>query len=379
MTEITRTINNVNAVSTLQGELVVNNSNLSVGGNWLQNAYSDAWGTAVGMYALADLNTASVSDGGYNNTACGFAALRTLVNGEKNTAVGARTLYYCTASNNTAVGNQAGDNVTTGEENVLIGPEAGGNLTTGNCNVCIGSHCGVYSDDCTNAIVLGSRSSPSSTPYTNTASNQLYIAPAVTSFNFPSLAASTGTGAGTIIEYDSSGNIIPSAGTYNSVAALDTVIGNLLAPYAMSWEAANEYAIDQTGNPVILPIWGALNFGNTANMASLSTWTCPAAGLWHISASFGFILSEEDIPVSFQLYHNGAEVWYFTEWFRTASTGEGATTECESIYLNLAVGDTLAWYSEAANGITLTVGGGNSNSGNTTFNAIRIAPGYTPA
>jgi hypothetical protein len=220
-------ITNSNFYAEGSGNVVVNNTNLSVGGNWLQNAYGGAWGTAVGIYALADLDTSSVTTGGYNNTACGFASLRTLVDGEKNTAVGARTLYYCTASNNTGVGNQAGDNVSSGEDNVLIGPEAGGSLTVGNCNVCIGSHCGVYSDDCSNAIVLGSRDTPSSAAFTNTASNQLYIAPAVTSFNFPSLAASTGSGEGTIIEYDSSGNIIPSAGTYNSVSKIDTEISTL--------------------------------------------------------------------------------------------------------------------------------------------------------
>jgi len=30
-------------------------------------------------------------------------------------------------------------------------------------------------------------------------------------------------------------------------------------------------------------------------------------------------------------------------------------------------------------GSTINIGGGNNNSGNTTFNAIRIAPGYTAA
>ncbi len=84
-------ITNSNFYEKSRGEIVVNDSNLSVGGDWLQNAYGGAWGTAVGIYALADLNSSSVSDGGYNNTACGFASLRTLVDGEKNTAVGART------------------------------------------------------------------------------------------------------------------------------------------------------------------------------------------------------------------------------------------------------------------------------------------------
>jgi len=87
-------------------------------------------------------------------------------------------------------------------------------------------------------------------------------------------------------------------------------------------------------------------------MATKTTWTCPAAGLWHIAATFGFSI---------------------------ASSGEGITTQCESIFLNLTTGNTLEWYVGLDGGSTINIGGGNNNSGNTTFNAIRIAPGYTAA
>jgi len=62
-----------------------------------------------------------------------------------------------------------------------------------------------------------------------------------------------------------------------------------------------------------------------------------------------------------------------------ASAGEGITTQCKSIFLNLAAGNTLEWYLGISGSITMTIGGDNSNSGNSTFNAIRIAPGYTSA
>jgi len=39
------------------------------------------------------------------------------------------------------------------------------------------------------------------------------------------LNASTGTGEGTILEFDYSGNIIPSVGTYNSMSKIDNAIG----------------------------------------------------------------------------------------------------------------------------------------------------------
>jgi len=72
-------------------------------------------------------------------------------------------------------------------------------------------------------------------------------------------------------------------------------------------------------------------------------------------------------------------VWYFTTWYNIATAGEGITTQCESIFLNLATGDTPEWYLGLDSSITITIGGGNSNSGNTTFKAIRLAPGYTAA
>jgi len=90
-------------------------------------------------------------------------------------------------------------------------------------------------------------------------------------------------------------------------------------------------------------------------------------------------MNTNDEPCSLQLYHNGAEVWYFTTWYNMASAGEGITMQCESIFLNLAASDTLEWYDWLGGSITMTIGGSNSNSGNTTFDAIRLAPGYTAA
>jgi len=151
------------------------------------------------------------------------------------------------------------------------------------------------------------------------------------------------------------------------------------APYAMSWVANTIYTYDSSSTVQALTIWDTLNFGNSANMATKSTWMCPAAGLWHIAATFGFSMNTNDQPCSFQLYHNGDEVWYFTAWYNIATTGEGITTQCESIFLNLAVGDTLEWYLLLGGSISMTIGSGDHNSSNTTFNAIRIGPGYTAA
>jgi len=59
--------------------------------------------------------------------------------------------------------------------------------------------------------------------------NQLMVAPNVTQFNIPGLTASTGTSTGTILEFDSACNILPTAGTYKTVLAIDTAIAAINA------------------------------------------------------------------------------------------------------------------------------------------------------
>jgi len=70
--------------------------------------------------------------------------------------------------------------------------------------------------------------------------NQLMVAPNITQFNIPGLTALTGTGAGTILEFDLASNVLPTAGTYKTVAAIDTAIAAINAPYAMSWATNSE-------------------------------------------------------------------------------------------------------------------------------------------
>jgi len=113
-------------------------------------------------------------------------------------------------------------------------------------------------------------------------------------------------------------------------------------------------------------------------MASASTWTCPAAGLWNISASYGISLSVTNGYVQVQLYHNGSSTFITTFWVNVSTAGDGIVKNIESILLNLAAGDTLEWY-VTVDGYNAKIGGVNTNGGTTTFNAVRIAPGYTAA
>jgi len=157
------------------------------------------------------------------------------------------------------------------------------------------------------------------------------------------LAASTDS-TGTILEFDSGGNIAPSAGTHNTVSAIDTSISALDAPYAMSWQAGSSYTFNSSSSPQILAVWDTLSFGNSANMASKSTWTCPASGLWNILASYGISLNVTNGFVEIQLYNNGSSVFFTTFWVNVSTAGEGIVKNIESVLINLSSGDTLAWY-----------------------------------
>jgi len=76
-------------------------------------------------------------------------------------------------------------------------------------------------------------------------------------------------------------------------------IASINAPYAMSWAANSEYTYDGSSTVQALAIWDTLNFGNSANIPTKTNWACPAAGLWHIAATFGFSMNTNDKPCSF--------------------------------------------------------------------------------
>jgi len=99
----------------------------------------------------------------------------------------------------------------------------------------------------------------------------------------------------------------------------------------MSWAENSEYTYDGSTKIQALAIWDTLTFGNSANMATKTTWKCPAAGLWNIAAMFGFSMNTHDQACSLWLYCNGGELWYFTAWYNIASAGKGITTQCKSI------------------------------------------------
>jgi len=145
---------------------------------------------------LSKLQSYTVSEG--TNFGVGPGVLENLTTGYQNTAVG-----------NGASGGTYG--LTDGNNNVMIGFNAGGRCMQGSNNTFLGANTqftgGTYING---SIALGEGAIISSY-------NQFMVASNITSFNISGLTVSTGSGEGTILEFDSSGNVIPSAGTYNSV------------------------------------------------------------------------------------------------------------------------------------------------------------------
>jgi len=142
----------------LGGQTLLSNTasgnNTAVGWNALEFSNADPTGdpsTAVGSFALqhntiGERNNAfgfkalqTNIDGGANN-AFGHFALQKNDHGEGNNAFGDIALASATgdANANTAVGDEAGLNVTSGDGNTLIGQSAGEGVSSANNVICIG-------------------------------------------------------------------------------------------------------------------------------------------------------------------------------------------------------------------------------------------------
>ena len=112
----------------------VTNGNTSLGHNALQDidAAGALYNTALGTEAGTDITT------GDNNTSIGYRTLYTATTQNDNTAVGYLALTLCTGEDNVAVGSGAGKSMTTGQKNVLVGYNAGDAINSGENNIAIG-------------------------------------------------------------------------------------------------------------------------------------------------------------------------------------------------------------------------------------------------
>jgi len=97
--------------------------------------------------------------------------------------------------------------LTTGSGNVMLGVNSGPACVVGNNNTFLRYNTSMYGANyIIGSIALGAGAKV-------TGYNQFMVASNVTQFDIPGLVASTGTSVGTILEFDSASNILPTAGT----------------------------------------------------------------------------------------------------------------------------------------------------------------------
>ena len=145
-------------------------NNVAVGPSSLAANTTGQGNTAIGSFAL------NANVGGVRNTVLGEAAGASTLNASDLTYIGRASGYYqtggqntglgqaallgasglSTATNNVALGYQAGIAITTGGSNVLIGHNAGNTLTTGASNIVIGAGASTAAATDARQLVLGS-------------------------------------------------------------------------------------------------------------------------------------------------------------------------------------------------------------------------------
>ena len=128
--------------------------NIAIGINAYDDSDTESDNLAIGYNAMTT-NTA----GGTGNTAIGNYALDELTSGDHNVSVGLLSGNSMTEGvSNVLLGNGCGANITTGDENIMIGRNVGSNnvnLTTGHRNVIIGAYADVSAAGSDNQIAIG--------------------------------------------------------------------------------------------------------------------------------------------------------------------------------------------------------------------------------
>ena len=129
--------------------------------------FTTGWGnTGIGHEALYSQEAAGT---GSSNTAVGYQAMRgatssTAISGSQNTAVGGNALEDITSgAANVAVGYQSFTNVTSGSYNIGLGMRTGQNTTTGTRNIAIGDHTFKTNSTGTDMVAIGHNAAEAAT------------------------------------------------------------------------------------------------------------------------------------------------------------------------------------------------------------------------
>jgi len=141
---------------------------------------------------------------------------------------------------------------------------------------------------------------------------------------------------GTILEFDLAGNMLPTAGTYKTVASIDTAIAAINVPnFFWFTDPTLSGNTENISNPIP---WGSMVYGNPANLdTTTGMWICPTAGLWKFTFSI-FCQNYTGYPV-WNLYQNGTIVTVIEE----ASNGTQWLTSVGPFITPAKAGNTFQW------------------------------------
>lgn len=116
-------------------------------------------GTTATQNVSVGFNALSSNQTGNSNTAVGYLAIQGIINNSTSNSVAVGTSALAGSLNgstdNTAVGYQAGQNVSTGTNNLILGSTAGSTLQTGSNNVIVGFGANVDAVARVGAVALG--------------------------------------------------------------------------------------------------------------------------------------------------------------------------------------------------------------------------------
>jgi hypothetical protein len=188
--------------------------------------------TAVGANAGDSMTT------GAANTVFGNNAGTAITTGGSNTCIGASAgLAITTANWNTLVGHQAGDSVTTGPANTLVGYQAGTNISTGSTNAALGD----------SAFLTGNFSNSTCLGYDSvvTGSNQVQLGNSGT----------TAYAYGAVV--DRASDIRDKADVQNTNLGLNFIMA--LRPVMYRWDYREDYRPPKPGPDATKEEWDAYN------------------------------------------------------------------------------------------------------------------------
>jgi hypothetical protein len=122
------------------GNITTGTNNTAIGNDSMIGVTTAQYNTAIGLEAMQGTTTTPLVSGGNGNTAMGVYALDVIRHLDAgNTAFGESAgVDLTTGSNNTLVGYTAGNSITTGSSNVILGEV--GLTTTGGTNILIGNN-----------------------------------------------------------------------------------------------------------------------------------------------------------------------------------------------------------------------------------------------